>query len=745
MDNLSSNGLNNPTNNINNNQSRKPLIIASVIIAFLVIILAVMIFFLNRAQGGGTAGSTSPSSILSTLFGSGRKPTGGVASNSVSVPPGQEGNETGNQTSKPNLNNLPSTPEVKVANWVLEAEKPASSLTQAQVYSFKTSYTDSDGVSLAKKFLGSNIGTEKGTKLIGYYPLNSGDKQASMFFFNTAVGTFSYASTEGVEVSGTDGKPESKATAFLKSVLPDSTVKLTASYKRKDQADYQYFEYHRDWKETGLPILNPLGLLDLPETQTMSKLSLTNAAGNLSKDDQVYATSDSSDGLPRQNDFNTVTVVIDVNHGNLIALNSNLRQLNQSQVKTVSLISFNEAVEKLKNNRYESLLTKPSGQGSADYNKVYPGNRSTAKTATVTEAVLAYLENSPSVVQSTLAPYYVFRGYTNLDSGYKVNFIATVPAQADSKLQVNGSLGSKLPLVLGESTTATPPAQQQSTINFPASCPKGGWGFGVLPIEKLKNVRQMGQIKAGDGYACYSGVCWWIFYIPEGQMDVNSVISTVRTSGVYGRDNAYFVRDYLTALENPDCAVRISGGSPSVFVYGRTGSVSSVSLSKIGLTYADPISSDNLWQVTSLNNGKLKTQSGSLYDYLYYEYLPTSVSFTKPVSGWTVNRSKVEELVRGKIAPALKLTEKETSRAIYEISHAAYYIEDQTLFVGVVSPGQVDTQLPLTVSDNLKHVYRYHFYVSAAGGKDKVLPEPVLHPIDRSQPFLLEIGGVRGE
>lgn len=747
------NPVNNPSGFPVNNKSQlpinKPVILASVAIVFLIIILGILSLFGNKNSEKNSAGGSASSSIFGSLFGGGKSKngnqtgSGSITTDKVSIPDNQSsnpsdqttsGNTSGNQT-------YPGSPEVKVSNWIVQAQKPASSPNQAQIYTFKTSFSEDDAVFLAKKLLGTNIGKEKGSKLIGFYPLESADKQTSMFFYNTQVGTFSYASTAGLGLSGENNTAEEKIDKFVKNFIPDSTLKMSASYKRKDQAGLKYFEYHRDWKEIGLPILNPLGLLNMPENQLLSNVSLTNNSNNLAKDDQVYNTSDSTEGLARQNDFNTVTAAINESSQTVVALNSNLRPLNLSLVKSQSLLSYEEAVIRLKANQYDMLVSQPAGQGVPDYSKVYPGNKATTKQATVTDAILAYLEQSPSSVQSSLEPYYVFKGYTTLDSGYRVNFIATVKA-VSNQLKVQ-SKSSNPVAVLGDTTTATPPAQQQSTITFPSNC-KGLWDIGNYPISKLVNIRQLGQVKVGDGTTPYAGSTYtWVFYIPEGQLEINAAINAARSSGVYGRDTQYFIKDYLSALENPECAVRISGGSPSIFVYLPDNQKAVISLSKNQLTYVDPEIIDNSWQVKNIA-GKLYSQSGTR-DFLYYEYDLRGVNFKKPAQGWLIDRHDVGGFVKKNIGPLLNLNGLESERAVFEIKQAASGVKGDKLFVGLVSRDEIDRNIPLSVSNTVAKVYRYHFYVGSSGDNIKNLSQPKLSPIDRHGSFLLEIGGIKGD
>ncbi|MCL5433019.1 MAG: hypothetical protein M1524_02790 [Patescibacteria group bacterium] len=208
----------------------------------------------------------------------------------------------------------------------------------------------------------------------------------------------------------------------------DETVVCDINYQRKDMAGVTYVECHRDWDKIGLPVFNYVGLLNIPEEDLLSSLSL-GRTGNYSPNDlQIYNTSTGDNGKARPNDFNTITVAI-ANDGRILSVESNLRQIKQSQqILSADLLSPQEALDMFNSHKAEFSLSIPAGSGFVDWNKVYPGNKAISKTATVTDYVLSYLEKPEDAIQTTLIPVYLIRGTARLESGYVVRFVETLSA-----------------------------------------------------------------------------------------------------------------------------------------------------------------------------------------------------------------------------------------------------------------------------------------------------------------------------
>ncbi len=635
----------------------------------------------------------------------------------------------------------PSYPEINVEEWIFQAKKINPFPLSLRTYPINNRHNEQDLYSLAKKLgIDNEIRTEKSNKLTALYTENKKNNKAAMIFFNNDTGSFSYASTEGISQT---------ADSLIKSIYAnDASLTLAASYSRRDQPGLKYYEYHRDWQKIGLPVFNAIGILSLPEDRALSSLSLSAKTDDLLPDKNIFQTTDNKDGYTRQTDFNSLTVIKDEQKNSIVGLNSNLKAIDYSKTKTETTISFEEALSRLKTGKYQSLITQPSGQGTPNFEKVYPKNRILAKKAIITDTSLAYLEEPYNGAQSSLMPFYIFKGYADLESGYRVNFIASVKA-TDTQ-------------VLGESTDQiTPQGQQQSTVEFPTKTPtphpsqpsshpsssptvvinKGNCvisdGYEIISTNMLSNIRQIKGLKIGDYSYTELGKTWNNkYYIPEGLLDANSLISALKSAHIFQRSVQDFVRDYLKAVGNQNCAVRASGISPSIFVYDNPHKNITVSVKDTDITYVDPLfQRDKVWLVKTLGQGKLQT-TGGVRDFLYYEYSP--IKFDQPSTGWIVDKSGVKDFVKGRISSQLRLTEKEVRRTISEIEQAAYHISTDKILVGIIEQKELDKRLPLKISPDMD-IYRLHFYVGSADHLDPV-NHPRLGAIDRSKPFVFEIG-----
>ena len=188
------------------------------------------------------------------------------------------------------------------------------------------------------------------------------------------------------------------------------------------------------------------------------------------------------------------------------------------------------------------------------------------------------------------------------------------------------------------------------------------------------------------------------------------------------------------------CPIRLTGTSPSLFVYAPKGTAVTVEPG-VKLTYSDPyLRGGDSWTARSLSGGALDV-AGAKRDYLYYEY--AGASFARPEKGWVVKKSDLSSLANTVLAGGLGLNSKETERAVFELNHAAASIDAGTVFVGIVDGSEVAAKAPLTVNPKPQAAYRIHFYVGHVAGSKVSAPE--LTPIVR-QPFtVVELGSYSGK
>jgi hypothetical protein len=371
------------------------------------------------------------------------------------------------QTTQVNLN-LPdlSPPKPFFQNWI-EATGSARIVEpnpQSSLYSLKQNFasvemstiTDALGLDFMQENKGNYVVFEK-------YSTDSG----SLLMFHRNKPTVFYTSTKGIDI-GTAGDEKTRVMELLKKLnIFDESVQITATYKRSVQPNIVFYELHRSWEDVGYPILNPFGLLNIPENQPLQTLTYSQGKTNLEKDKYIFNTSDNKDGFKRELDFNSAVVAVDQSRNKIIKIESNIRPFTaDSQVlEKDAMLTKDEAIERLKNGEHNLFFTMPSGGGQVDLKKVYPDKKAVSREAIIEESLIAYLEKPVAAAQSTLEPYYIFKGYSNLESGYRVRFIAAVSVLKDKnkKISFNSKTISDIAGVFAQNNGG----QQQGSLDFP--------------------------------------------------------------------------------------------------------------------------------------------------------------------------------------------------------------------------------------------------------------------------------------
>lgn len=682
-------------------------------------------------------------------------------------------------------------PEVTFTNWTGLQQPPGLPAT-LNVYPLKQSFTMDDARALAQKLKTTGYISKK-NNVVTAYKLG-GNTSSSVLLFNVSSGEFSYRSSNGIALPA-QGTLEEKTYAFLRLLgWYDPTIQVTATYKNNKKPGLLYVELHRKWDNVGAPILNPIGMFNIPEDQNLASLTLNTTVPNTPKDADIIATSDNRNGFARATDFNTITLAINEGTQSVNMIKSNIRPAS-SVASASSLISYDQAVKKLKEKEYSFIFTSPTGEGEAiNWEKMYPANAATSDEAVVTESTVAYLENQPTSVQKTLEPYYIFRGYAKLTSGYRVMFTAAVPASVKSAAKaqepvVAGVMAQDTTQKQGTFDGVVQPTIAASSEQIPANI-----GTCQPSAAELAPVYDVNSLKFGwASYTYWKGEYrdskggYW-YYIPDASttagvvesnldtiiaalqqatpkadirdekdkiiFDINNNVSggqrvtdnSITPTIAAGDDTSQKQGTFDLPTQAPlptlmassvvvdpgaPCPVRLTGSSPTVFVYGTLGST--VELTPVTTyTYADPGVAAGKWNVTVQGLNSL-TVNGLARPYIYYEY--QKVAFARPEKGWTVKRAALDLFVRNTIAPRLGLTAEETERAQFELNHAAADVAGDRVFVGLVDVKELNSKVPLKVSG--ASARRVHFYVGKVGGTVAV---PTLAPVTRTGTYVLELG-----
>lgn len=724
---------------------------------------------------------------------------GGVAAFILSR--GQENPETSqNQpvaTTSATLSNEPRLlPQVAFDTWVPEYSASGSASTS---YLLTVKQPSEDiGHDFAQKMGFGDIEFDE-TSLTGYVETAS---ESALFMYEVNTGSLLYLAEMGKQLTG-EPSNDTVINFLQRFGVYDSSMNVFATYQKTSTPGVTYYEIHRNWEFVGLPILQTLGLTTLPESEPLNELVQENKPEVA--DEDIVRTSDNTDGYARAEDFNTLTVGVDQESGRVVYLYGAMRQIESVQ-RDISLISADEAFELLQAGEYAELIPVPAGEGNPNMNDVFPGEVTRGAEAVVTDAIPAYRESPMTEQQDAIRPYWVFRGYSELESGYRIRFIATVPAETESideqPIDASGEsssleqntlrsrfLGKLIGAVHAEGTLAqqqqgaiptneplptSPPVEELEPLDptpeasetpdqtveevetiqepenplnprepasYSAQCPVqvtdlldrtiiNGFEFGMLPSKGMPNETSEWYYVPGKN-------------APDTVAFAKSIFETATTLPGEGgtREQKWAVKEILDAIqqakrsENPIiCPARVTGISPTLFYYG-TQTITVLPLTQ--LTYSDPPIGE-YWTVTATNPGLLINTIPR--PYLYYEYNPNAVLFSRPDEGWVLSRVLLPTLV-SQLQLQFQLSDQEAGRMLYEIMDTAKGIESVYLRVSIIPQQFVDEQIPLLVQASSDvSVQRLFFHVEAATLSDS-FTVPRLSPVPRTPEMILEIGG----
>lgn len=620
--------------------------------------------------------------------------------------------------------------------------------SSVKVYPLKNNLTSEDVRILRTSLNLENAKLKKSSDDYDLYTAADGEK-SSFLLINTKVGTFDFYSATGVKVAGSQN-PESVATTIIKTLgMLDATITCPVTFQKSDAKDVTYVECHRDWNLLGAPLLNPPGILNLPETKFMSTLSPGYADPNGPKDSTVVNTNSKQDGLSRPVDFNSVVIGVQKD-GSVITISSTMRQLDRDKkIATEKIIGPQEALNKVKKNQTDFTIMIPAGAGTVDMKKVYPNNLADSRDAIITDMVLGYIEKPLEDIQSSYEPYYIVKGVATLNSGYTVKFIQGIKASQQPTAflqnpfvrsayaqdnQNNPTVtNSPSPSPSGGACTPTPsPTECSKETDYAKVVTFDIPGYGKLVLGQVSTAPNTYYLISTTGStnkqnminAIAKGLC------PD--LNIPTEIYTCKTRFPKVFQNTGGVQP---GYQSGDPQCYITGLSPAIFLYPPE-EIKITVITGAKLTYSDPEIKNNSIQTIVEPNGTIHSH-GITRPYLYYEYDPSATRFTLPQNGFVIARSGISSQLT-KIASQLGLNENETNRLIQDAvnavkTNAGYY------FVGVANTQEVEKNLPLKLSPQPDSLYRIHIVLHPVSFDYKA-QQPEILPLHRNGFTVVELG-----
>src|SRR3989338_7961304 len=650
---------------------------------------------------------------------------------------------------QPSVNPAASLPVSEVPSMTFAAYEAAAADTLAVPATVK-SYTFNSGFSLPfVSIIGQKLGLKENKQEANTVLLyNSPESNNPAYLqFNLDNGKYEYNSYGSLALPEGPAVNTRVRNYLLGLGLIDETVGCDITYQRTSISDATFVECHRDWNKAGLPIYNFIGLLNIPELSSLEQVKVGMVDEYTMDDTDIVNVSTGQDGKARPNDYNTVTAVVDGN-GNLLRLTSNLRMIEASvDFAQNDLYTPSEALNLFKSGSSTLSLVVPADQKAA-WDTVFPENTAYNLKANVTDFVLTYIENPFG--GKSLTPMYLARGTAETAEGYQVKFLQAVPAGRNQQ-----TLSGEVAVLMA--AAVTPPDDEglkrgtfnpeQRRIEIQTPPPQAGpcvpaesqlspilnlGEFGMLGLWSIGTIDSSGQRYQRSGQ-------WYLVPLAGQPLpDIYAVVAAFDATGFLGRgDKGVREMDNLQKewAKYNFCPLRVSGSSPTLFLYGTEGQSYDVSVSRL-LTYAYPLQNGGHWNVV-VGQDELNVNNKQV-DSIYYEYKP--LKFDKPATGWRVSKKGLAAFAN-KVGQQLGLTANETERLAFELNLAAYKVESEELFVGPIPQTEVDEKVALEVSPQVP-VVRYHFYVDQAAAKGSV---PSLTPITRSSSMVVEVGAFSPE
>lgn len=198
--------------------------------------------------------------------------------------------------------------------------------------------------------------------------------------------------------------------------------------------------------------------------------------------------------------------------------------------------------------------------------------------------------------------------------------------------------------------------------------------------------------------------------LPGGPTFSNNQLFVALSSGNIVRLSVYNA-SLVTAgpfrIECPDADYyNIAAYSPLIYLYPQQTTATQVKINSPLISLKLPLKT-NSWDVTAFPNGTLETQEGKKHPYIPYEFLRSD--FKRPVRGFVIEGSKLEEYLRKDLWKKLGLTDSEINDywqdAKPRVKPAQYY------FISLIDRSEIDRVLPMEVNPKPDTIIRNMTYI----------------------------------
>lgn len=631
-------------------------------------------------------------------------------------------------------------PRTVFSDYTLNTELPTLPPT-VKLSDLKVSYTTGEALDFATKMGFNNPIVNEGVNLI--LVTNQENDQETMLSINKMNGNWVFVSEKGIASSGTD--PTSSARSFLTKLgLMDDSLIVTATYTRASYPGITFVELHRSWEKLGLPYLNPVGILNLDQSETLSVVKLGYVENGAPNDPDVTSSSDGYVGRVRPNGFNTVTVAVNDADNTVLNATSNVKVFTNNQVKSTpdTLKTPEEAFEEMKSGKVAFSLVKPMGEGAIDVATVFPNSQAVSQNAVVNEVVLTYLDEVGQTSQATLYPFYLFRGTTVLDSGYEAQFVQTVPAVKQINTLGVFAQNSEPTVFPGQGSTL-----QYGTFNWLSPAPNTNNALACAGLTQIFQLPNGGYI----GWYPNTPPRTWYYVPPPGELvdkarlqEIKSTLRWEAAKACKGSINDPTVCAFDESVNFESACYYAGAGSPFIFVYSNSAKSTRISLIKDSVTYADPgLTSENYWEFTTSPGNELRFANGLVKNKLYYEYDKNIFNSTlnklkKNRQAFVVGKDDVKNFV-STISEKTGLNGQEEAGLLVELTREVNRLSAAKLKVGILDRSILDKVLPVSITPQPETYHRFFFYVAPAGTEEN-LTAPVIEKLTRTENMVVELG-----